>query len=630
MSDATPDLHVGTVLDDRYRIDELIARGGMAAVYRALDLRLGRTVAIKILAPAFTADPGFVDRFILEARSAAALTHPNVVAVHDQGVSGNSPYLVMEYVPGRTIRQLLAVNGAMTSAHALEIMKSVLAGLAAAHDAGFVHRDIKPENVLITDSGLIKVTDFGLARVIDDRPVSDSTGAVLLGTMAYLSPEQVQQRTVDQRSDVYSAGILLFEMLTGRVPYTGESPLEVAYAHVNNDVPAPSTLVHDVPPSVDHLVLAATRRNPNDRFANALVFLDAVNRAASAVPAAEALTTVLPAAQTIVMANPGIGSSPLGGSAGSGTGLTNSNTSSSGRRATTKRVKRNRIIAATILIGAILGGLGWYFLSGTGIPVPNVAGQSVSTATLNLERVGFKVGQSEVFSETVPNGTVVGTDPAGDSVTRKGRTVTLLVSKGQERYIIPSDLAGKDPNDATNILQDLTLRVSKTNEVYANKIPLGKVVSTNPKGGSKVKRNTAVILNVSKGPKPVIVPRIAGENIQIVTKQLEKLGLVVDIKDQIFDTSDVGTVISSDPTPGTSMKKGETIHLTVSKGPPPVAVPNVVGLDVDTAKQILTDAGFEVNVTSEVVMVVLNKVYSQDPPSGSMATPGTTITITIV
>ncbi|NBV90011.1 MAG: Stk1 family PASTA domain-containing Ser/Thr kinase [Actinobacteria bacterium] len=437
MSSATPDLHIGTVLDDRYRIDELIARGGMAAVYRALDLRLGRTVAIKILAPAFTADPGFVDRFMLEARSAAALTHPNVVAVHDQGVSGGSPYLVMEYVPGRTIRQLLAVNGAMTSAHALEIMKSVLAGLGAAHDAGFVHRDIKPENVLITDSGLIKVTDFGLARVIDDRPVSDSTGAVLLGTMAYLSPEQVQQRTVDQRSDVYSAGILLFEMLTGRVPYSGDSPLEVAFQHVNSDVPAPSTLIHDVPPSVDHLVLAATRRNPNDRFANAHVFLDAVNRAAAAVPAAEALTTVLPASQTIVMANPGI-SSPAP--------VTTPSSATAGRRATTKRVKRNRLIAAGLLLAGVLGGFGWFFLSGTKIPVPDVSGQSTSTASLNLEKVGFKVSQAEVFSETVPNGTVVGTDPASNKSARKGGTVTLLVSKGQERYIIPSDLAGKDPN----------------------------------------------------------------------------------------------------------------------------------------------------------------------------------------
>ena len=621
MSDSTPDLHLGSVIDDRYRVDELIARGGMATVYRALDLRLGRTVAIKILAPAFTADPGFVDRFTLEARSAAALTHPNVVAVHDQGVSNGFPYLIMEYVPGRTIRQLLTTNGSMTSAHALEIMKAVLAGLSAAHEAGFVHRDIKPENVLITDTGLIKVTDFGLARVIDDTPVSDSTGAVLLGTMAYLSPEQVQQRTIDQRSDVYSAGILLFEMLTGRVPFTGNSPLEVAYMHVNQDVPAPSTIAHDVPPAVDHLVLAATRRNPNDRFANAHVFLDAVNRASSAVPAAEALTTVLPTNQTLVLANPGL-SGPSQSAPTSAPAQV--------RQGTTARVKRNRIIAAVLLVSVIVAGLGWFFLSGTKVVVPKVAGQSASTASLNLKNVGFNVATTQVFSETVANGTVVSTDPKAGTSFKKGSTVTIQVSKGQERYIIPSDLAGKDPNDATKALQDLTLSVSETVQVYHSKIPIGKVVSTDPKGGSKVKRNTPVILKVSKGPAPVIVPPIAGKDIRIVTKQLAKLGLVVDIKDQIFDASDVGTVLSSDPTPGSSMKKGETIHLTISKGPPPVQVPNVVGLDIASAKEILANAGFEVSVQNQLSVVVLNKVYSQDPAAGSMATPGTTITLKIV
>jgi len=621
VSDSTPDLHLGSVIDDRYRIDELIARGGMATVYRALDLRLGRTVAIKILAPAFTADPGFVERFMLEARSAAALTHPNVVAVHDQGVSNGFPYLIMEYVPGRTIRQLLTTNGSMTSAHALEIMKAVLAGLSAAHEAGFVHRDIKPENVLITDTGLIKVTDFGLARIIDDTPVSDSTGAVLLGTMAYLSPEQVQQRTIDQRSDVYSAGILLFEMLTGRVPYVGNSPLEVAYMHVQNDVPAPSTIAHDVPPAVDHLVLAATRRNPNDRFANAHVFLDAVNRASAAVPAAEALTAVLPAHQTLIMANPGLsGPTPSSASAQSPVA----------RRETTKRVKRNRIIAAVIFAAAILGGLGWFYLSGTKVVVPDVTGQSASTASSNLKNVGFNVATAPVFSETVPNGTVVGTEPAAKSSAKQGSTVTLQVSKGQERYIIPSGLKGQDPNDVTKILQDLTLSVSKTVEIYHSKVPIGKVVNTDPVGGTKVKRNTPVILKISKGPAPVIIPPIAGQNVTVVTKKLQKLGLVVDIKDQIFDASPVGSILSSDPTPGSTLKKGETIHLTISKGPPPVQVPNVVGLDVEVAKNTLTNAGFLVVVENYVPLVVLNQVYSQDPAGGSMATPGSTIILKIV
>ena len=623
MTHQTPDLHVGTVIDDRYRIDELIAHGGMATVYRALDLRLGRIVAIKILAPAFTTDPGFVDRFTREARAAASLTHPNVVAVHDQGVSNGFPHLVMEYVPGRTIRQVLMTMGPFTSAHALEIMRSVLAGLAAAHDAGFVHRDIKPENVLITDTGLIKVTDFGLARVIDDIPVSDSTGAFLLGTMAYLSPEQVQQKTVDQRSDVYSAGILLFEMLTGNVPYQGQSPLDVAYMHVNNDVPAPSTVQHDIPPAVDHLVLAATRRSPNDRFQNAHVFLDAVNRAAQAVPAAEALTTVLPSRQTLVMATPGMSTPPaFKGEA--------TNTSPEKRQVSSK-VKRRRLIALVSVLLLVAGGTGWYFLSGSKTVVPKVAGISITEASNALQAVGFHTLIAQVFSEKVPNGTVVNSNPASGESVASGSTVTLNVSKGQERYLIPMDLKGKDINAATTELQALTLTVAnQATQVYNERIPVGKVVSTTPAGGTKVKRNSQVVLNVSQGPKPIVVPPIAGFDIKKATVQLAKLGLVVSVATQIYDSSPVGDIISSDPVPGTTVKKGDTISLTVSKGPPPVQVPNVVGMDVSTAKSTLAAAGFKVTVQNQLSTVVLNKVYSQDPSGGAMATPGSTITIKIV
>jgi serine/threonine-protein kinase len=295
---------LGKVLEDRYSVDELIARGGMATVYRGTDLRLGRTVALKVLGGVLVNDPDFVERFTQEARATAALTHPNVVAVHDQGISEGFPFLVMEFVQGRTIREIMAQSGPFTSAHALEIISAVLAGLSSAHDAGFVHRDIKPENVLITNDGHIKVTDFGLARVISDTPVSDSTGAVLLGTMAYLSPEQVQQLAVDQRSDVYSCGILLYEMVTGLVPFTGTSPLDVAYQHVNSSVSAPSSIQPDVPPAVDHLVLAATRKSPAERIQSAREFRDGVIRAISAVPRAEALTTALPLQNTQVIPTP--------------------------------------------------------------------------------------------------------------------------------------------------------------------------------------------------------------------------------------------------------------------------------------------------------------------------------------
>jgi serine/threonine-protein kinase len=281
-------------------------------------------------------------------------------------------------------------------------------------------------------------------------------------------------------------------------------------------------------------------------------------------------------------------------------------------------------------VALVVGGLAWFLLSGAKVVVPDVAGQSASTASSNLENVGFKVTTEQVFSETVPNGTVVNTDPVANASVKKGSIVKVNVSKGQERYIIPSDLKGKDPNDVKKILQDLTLSISETVEVYHSKVPIGKVVGTLPIRGSKVKRNTPVILQISKGPAPVIIPPIAGKEIKVVTKQLQKLGLVVDIKDQIFDASAIGSVISSDPTPGSSLKKGETVHLVISKGPPPVPVPNVVGLDVEVAKTTLINAGFEVVVENYVPLVVLNQVYSQDPAGGSMAPPGSTIILKIV
>jgi beta-lactam-binding protein with PASTA domain len=620
---------LGKVLEGRYSVDELIARGGMATVYRGTDLRLGRTVALKVLGGVLVNDPDFVDRFTQEARATAALTHPNVVAVHDQGISEGFPFLVMEFVQGRTIREIMAQSGPFTSAHALEIISSVLAGLSSAHDAGFVHRDIKPENVLITHDGHIKVTDFGLARVINDTPVSDSTGAVLLGTMAYLSPEQVQQLAVDQRSDVYSCGILLYEMVTGLVPFTGSSPLEVAYQHVNSSVSAPSSIQPDVPPAVDHLVLAATRKSPTERIQSAREFRDGVVRAISAVPRAEALTTALPLQNTQVIPSPVRGAHRATGAVPLQKPNPGVGPSGVHRESSTK--PKGRKWAPLLLILALLvGGGTWYQFTGSYEVVPPVSSLTVDEATVILAPLELGVEVVEEFSEDIPAGVVIRTDPASGENARKGSPVTLIVSKGQERYLIPSDLTGQDPKDATSALEALTLVISATNEVFDEVIPVGKVVSTDPVGGTSVKRETPVTILVSKGPAPVEVPPIIGTLITDATTTLGAIGLTTETTREDFDDSVAGTILSTDPIPGTTVPKGTIIKVVLSKGPVLVDVPNVVGMDVATATTTLQSAGFQVKVVNKLTVAILNKVYSQNPAGGSKAPKGSVITLEIV
>ena len=628
-STPNPDPFLGAVLDGRYKVDELIARGGMATVYRGTDLRLGRTVALKVLAGVMANDPDFVERFIQEARSTAALAHPNVVAVHDQGVQNGHPFLVMEYVQGRTIREVMAQNGPFASAHALEIISSVLAGLQAAHEAGFVHRDIKPENVIITPSGHIKVTDFGLARVISDTPVSDSTGAVLLGTMAYLSPEQVQQLTVDQRSDVYSSGILLFEMVTGRVPFTGASPLDVAYQHVNSSVPAPSTIAHDVPPAVDHLVLSATRKSPSERFQTAREFQDGVNRAQSAVPPAEALTAAIPLQQTQLIPTQARGAHRATGAVSLPKVASNQLTGAH-RLANQGSKRRKSLIAALVAIAILVGSAGWYKFSGSYEVVPALAGQTVEQANAILAPLELTATVLEEFSEDIPAGIIISSDPAAGQKARKGNPITVSVSKGPERYIIPSDLAGKDPNEAKQALEALTLTIAGTNSIYDDTIEVGKVVGTDPAAGQQVKRATPVTILVSKGPAPVEIPALFGVNIKDATATLASLGLTIEVTDQIYDDSVEGSILTADPAPGTSVPKGTAIKVTVSKGPALIPVPNVVGMDVAGATAKLKEAGFQVKTVNKLTVAILNKVYSQDPAGGGQAPRGSTITIEIV
>ena len=484
---------LGKVLEERYRVDELIARGGMATVYRGTDLRLGRTVALKVLGGVLANDPDFVERFTQEARATAALTHPNVVAVHDQGISAGFPFLVMEFVQGRTIREVMAQSGPFTSAHALEIISSVLAGLGSAHDAGFVHRDIKPENVLITNDGHIKVTDFGLARVISDTPVSDSTGAVLLGTMAYLSPEQVQQLAVDQRSDVYSCGILLYEMVTGLVPFTGSSPLEVAYQHVNSNVYAPSSVQPDVPPAVDHLVLAATRKLPLERIQSAREFRDAVIRAISAVPRAEALVAVLSIQASQVVSTPSTEvhremqrPAPVQES--------KPGINTTGDESTNERSKlRGRLAPLIMILALLVGGGAWYQYSGTyevvqQVDVPPIVGTLITDATTTLTALGLTTKTIQEDFDDSFAGTILSTDPVPGTSVPKGTVINVVLSKGPVLIDVPN-VVGMGLQDALFLLE--------TEGIKVQIIGVGTVKRQSVAPGASSKSNKYITIELS-------------------------------------------------------------------------------------------------------------------------------------
>jgi serine/threonine-protein kinase len=455
----------------------------------------------------------------------------------------------------------MAQSGPFTSAHALEIISAVLAGLSSAHDAGFVHRDIKPENVLITNDGHIKVTDFGLARVISDTPVSDSTGAVLLGTMAYLSPEQVQQLAVDQRSDVYSCGILLYEMVTGLVPFTGTSPLDVAYQHVNSNVAAPSSIQPDVPPAVDHLVLAATRKSPAERIQSAREFRDGVVRAISAVPRAEALTTALPLQNTQVIPTPVRGAHRATGAVP--LQKPNPGIGPSGVHRDDSTESKSRKLAPLLLILAVLvGGGAWYQFTASYEVVPPVVSLTVDEASVILAPLELGVEVVEEFSEEIPLGVVIRTEPTSGENARKGSPVTLFVSKGQERYLIPSNLAGQDPKDATAELEALTLVVSGVTEVFDELIPAGKVVGTDPIGGTLVEQKTSVTLLVSKGPDLVEIPNVVGMDVAAATTTLQSAGFQVTTVNKL-PVAILNKVYSQNPAAGSKAPKGSVITLEI-------------------------------------------------------------------
>ncbi|HEY7717270.1 MAG TPA: Stk1 family PASTA domain-containing Ser/Thr kinase [Pedococcus sp.] len=634
MSSGVTESLVGRVLDGRYRVLSHIADGGMASVYLALDTRLDREVALKVMRSDLASDDTFVSRFRREARSAAQLSHPNVVAVFDQGEDDGSMFLAMEYVPGQTLRDVMRAEGTLTPRAALDIIEPVLQALAAAHRAGIIHRDVKPENVILREDGTVKVADFGLARAVTSHTVTSQTG-MLLGTVAYLSPEQVERGIADARSDVYAAGLILFEMLTGTKAFTGDTPIHVAYQHVHGSVPAPSSRVDSVPTELDALVALSTARDPDQRPADAGAFLEQVRAAHGRLTPVE------------------LDHRPQGGSAeGEGVSTVAVDQTAAlpvperalvpaaapGREVQRRRDRSGarpwpaswRWAAAALGLLLVTAVAGWWFLAGPGSStvVPTVVGRTFEQAESQLAAAHLGVKRVDAFDESVAKGSVISADPGAGAEVARNTTVTVTVSQGPERYAVPN-LVGRTTAEAEERLKESRLALGSSSEAFDEKVPAGQIVSTTPKAGTQLKRGAAVNVVVSKGRQPIQVTDFTGQPADQAVAALTDAGLTVDATKQEFST-DVpkGAVISQNPAGGT-LFRGDQVVLVVSKGPEMVKVPNVQGKQVPEARKILEDAGFKVKVEN-FMGGIFGTVRSQSPGADADAPKGSVVTLVVV
>ncbi|WP_237111459.1 Stk1 family PASTA domain-containing Ser/Thr kinase [Nocardioides sp. WS12] len=676
----TQDHQSGRLLDNRYRIGLRIARGGMASVYEAVDTRLDRTVAVKIMHPGLGDatshdDDSFARRFVREARSAARLSHSNVVAVYDQGrdeTGDGTIYLVMEYVPGHTLRDTITKEAPMSPERALAIIDPVLSALAAAHRAGLIHRDVKPENVLIADDGRIKVADFGLAKAVSSETQHTATNGVLIGTVSYLAPELVIEQRADARADVYAVGVILFELLTGTKPHTGESPIAVAYRHVHHDVPAPSSVVPGLPAYVDALVARATTRDPSLRPSDATVLLHHVHRVSHALQSGvrddpELVDDLLPNArvpESDELQDNDTTPEPVSSLWESTPDLIPSR--SAGRRdaddreSTTvipapmpppprslpparpqqqapreRRGRRGVVLALLVaLLVAALSAGGYWFGWGRYTSTPSVVSLDQAAAEVKLDEAGLEFSvEQEVYSESVAAGIVIATDPKPGERILPGDTVELTVSRGKERYDVP-DLRGMTADEAESALSEVKMVLGRTTEAFSDTVPTGKVIATKPAFGTPAATlqppNTTVDLVVSKGKKPITISDWTGRDAKEIETALERRGLQVKVTDSEFsDDVAKGAIISQNPKTGV-LYKGDTIELVVSKGPELVAVPPVRYLSTKDAVDRLKDLGFKVRKEHASIFLSGQVAWATDPEAGERVKKGSTIVLYIV
>jgi len=621
----------------------VVASGGMATIYYALDLRLDRIVAVKIMHPHLANDEDFVARFIREAKATAALAHPNIVAIQDQGWNQSglpAVFIVMEYIDGFTLRDVINDQGALGVTESLRYFAPIVAALAAAHKHGILHRDIKPENVLISKDGRVKIADFGLAKGAELGSTLTVESSVILGSVSYLSPEQVQRGVSDMRSDVYALGIVLFEMLTGKKPFDGESPIQIAYMHVNENIPAPSTLNSDIPVELDEIVLKATANNADKRFKDANAMQEAILALLSKLDPKRRqmsleLDIPIPRAKIekkkrakfeILKSVTNQIDLKRGNAMSENTNAPKKSTTSQTRRTrkVSKRVKRNRAIALLILLALLA--LGWFKISGAGnkIAIPSLAGMTQSQAAKAVGALGLKTDVSEkVFSEDVAKGKVITSDPAGGGRVAIAGTVHLVISKGKERIQVP-EISGLTIEAATTALDDAKLKVGRVIEKFSASQEAGLVVEASPAIGSDVRKDSTVDLVISKGIELVALTNFQGKTSDEAQNELTTAGLVVSSKYEYSDTVEIGTVISQEPSDVATVGKGEKVTLIISKGPSAIAVPNVYGLPKEKATKILEDLGFTVDSKG---MPAKKKVTHISPDWKTSVKPGSTVKI---
>ncbi|MDR6938874.1 Stk1 family PASTA domain-containing Ser/Thr kinase [Arcanobacterium hippocoleae] len=703
---------IGKLIDGRYLINARIARGGMASVYRATDQRLGRDVAMKIIHPHLAEHADFTNRFIQEARSAAALSNAHIVNVHDQGIAltpdGDRAYLVMELITGPNLRRSLNENGSFSLGSTLEIARQTLIALAAAHSKGYVHRDVKPENILLTtalhnsnltfrDSIDAKVADFGLARA-----AASSTGmqtSSLLGTIAYIAPEIVSREKVTPAADIYAVGIMIYELLAGKLPYSGESPLAVAYAHVNEPVPRLSDDVSWMPPAIDSLIALFTAKDPLKRPQHGTAALDVLEdicqslspevllRRIPIFPVKNVTTAVhtqrieenstSPVSNTL---NPGDNHAPrqteklsaLNQNSHSGSDIDpntsydpdpNETSNSSIINSTAviphdqlpdpntamvidhanyqqedtleqtpaKRSRRRlgRIFGSLILLALLVSGGYWYFTAGPGlrITIPAVQSLNQQEAQKKLEQAGFTVSLEHEFSDTIAKDNVIGTKPESGKKIHPSTKIKLLISDGIEHHEVPN-VIGKTIAEASLLLTEQTFH-PESSEAWSEDVAQGLVMSQDPPAGTAIPHDSTVKITISKGREPLSVPKLTGTKISDATATLSTLGFKLEVTEEFSDDIEKGTVITQDVPEGETRYRNDVIKLVVSKGPELVPVPNVVGQQEKSARQVLERAGFKVEV-DRILGGFFGTVRLQTPGAGEKVKAGSTVKLSIV
>jgi len=627
------DALINTLFDGRYRILRKLGSGGMAAVYLAEDEDLGRRVAIKILDSRYADDDLFLERFRREAKSAAGLSHPNIVSIYDRGESDGHAYIAMEVIEGRSLKELIKTRGPLPVAKAIEYTQQILAALRFAHRNGIVHRDIKPHNILVGPEERLKVTDFGIARA-DDGGMTE-TGSII-GTAHYLSPEQARRSSVTAQSDLYSVGVVLYEMLTGRVPFSGDSLPEIVMKHVADAPRPPSAVVPGIPPELDQIVLRALAKTARERYASAEEFSNDLGRLAAGLPVspetAEAATAILrdmPTASTRVMRGAETAGRPPA------------------RRPPyppeydydePPRRRRRRVFPWLFALGLIgvAAVAAWYvwtqiqdeLQASKPVAVPLVVGLKEELAIAKITDAGLETEVTREPSSEQAAGTVFAQQPDAGARIAKGEQVTISVSTGVPKVEVPR-LAGLLFDDALQRLADLHLEAERK-DVFSDVRTAGEVVSQDPKPGEEVDEGTAIIVRVSKGQQSVDVPSVIGEELEAAQAELEGAGFEVSVATGPSDAPE-GTVFAQSPDSGVKAAKGSTVQISISEGPLTATVPAVVGLDRPSAEAALTGAGFSVAIqevaTADAVQDQI--VQSQDPSGGVQTEPGSTVTVVV-